>query len=127
MIEWSILVPRRWPKRKNHRTQKDYRSQMISYIPRKPDSWQKQYSKMQLMQLIKTAAMRRFYQSLKKKKLFIKNPQVVLNLTLGLLQMKTEARVGFANVQKGYFITGMRTSSHIYTAFFKLWLSFDKL
>jgi hypothetical protein len=75
---------------------------------------------MQLMQLIKTAAMRRFYQSLKKKKLFIKNPQVDLNLTLGLLQLKTEARIGFANVQKGYFITGIRTSSHIYTAFFKL-------
>ena len=52
--------------------------------------------------------------------IFIKNSQVDLNLTLGLLQMKTEARVGFANVQKGYFITGIRTSSHIYTAFFKL-------
>jgi hypothetical protein len=49
-----------------------------------------------------------------------KNPQVDLNLTLDLLQMKTEARIGFANVQKGYFITGIRTSSHIYTAFFKL-------
>jgi hypothetical protein len=46
-----------------------------------------------------------------------KNPQVDLNLTLGLLQMKTEARIGFANVQKGYFITGIRTSSHIYTTF----------
>ena len=88
---------------------------MISYIPRKPDSWQI---------LFKGAADAINYDSCNeevlpfiKKKLFIKNPQVDLNLTLGLLQMKTEARIGFANVQKGYFITGIRTSSHIYTTF----------
>jgi hypothetical protein len=79
---------------------------------------------MQLMQLIKTAAMRRFYQSLKKKKLFIKNPQVDLNLTLGLLQMKTEARVGFANVQKGYFITGIKGHQVIFILHFQTLIKF---
>ena len=77
---------------------------------------------MQLMQLIKTAAMRRFYHS--QKKLVIKNPQVDLNLTLGLLQMKTEARIGFANVQKGYFITGIKGHQVIFILHFQTLIKF---
>ena len=58
------------------------------------------------------------------KKLFIKNPQVDLNLTLGLLQMKTEARVGFANVQKGYFITGIKGHQVIFILHFQTLIKF---
>ena len=72
--------------------------------------------------MTKTAAMRRFLPFIKK--LFIKNPQVNLNLTLGLLQMKTEARIGFANAQKGYFITGIKGHQVIYILHFQTLIKF---
>jgi hypothetical protein len=64
---------------------------MISYIPRKPDSWQI---------LFKGAADAINYDSCNEevlpfiKNLFIKKPQVDLNLTLGPLQIKKKQRTG---------------------------------